>query len=119
MRFLFLFSWLVLNENDKDIGKDEQGQDGEPLFESPAEAGDGLDFHDIRRMRGTESNSPALFFQALRTKTCSPVGRTPTEKSAIVPHPVDSEPYSFLSSAMMEERYCSTAQMWIASPLSS
>ena len=70
----------------------------------------GVFVHSIRRLRGEGLNIPALFFQTLRTKTWSPVGRTPTEKSAIVPHPVVSEPYSFLSSAMMEERYCSTAQ---------
>ena len=44
-----VFSYLVLNENYDDVGNDEKGQDGEPLIESPAEAGYGIDFHWIRR----------------------------------------------------------------------
>jgi hypothetical protein len=36
---------LVLNENDYDVCKDKQSQDGEPLIESPAKARDAVDFH--------------------------------------------------------------------------
>ena len=40
-----VFMCLVLNENDKDVCKNEQSHDCKTLIESPAKAGYAVDFH--------------------------------------------------------------------------